>query len=439
MLSRLEMHASYPLEANLYTPRNAELFGKDAADLPGESNPLNFRLIDDEQQKEKDLINKLRQTNSVYSVKAFCGGGKERMLICRNDKIVIPKSLRKRVMTWYHEVLCHPGINRTEETIGQHLWWPNMRDEITHYVSRCPTCQKNKKRHKKYGHLPEKQAESEPWDVLCVDLIGPYTIKRKGQIALTVKCVTMIDPATGWFEIAQYNDKQSYTIANIVDTTWFSRYPLPSQVIFDRGTEFIGHDFQHMLSEVYNIKKKPITVRNPQANAIVERVHQVLGNILRTFELEDSDSDDPWMGILSATAFAIRSTYHTTLKATPGQLVFGRDMILNIKHIANWKAIKENKTKLIQKNNQRENSKRLPHTYHEGDEVLLERNQPNKLESPYEGPYRIETVNTNGTVRLKMGAVTDTVNIRRLQPFKSPDVTRGGECNMPSSRRKKGN
>ena len=53
-----------------------------------------------------------------------------------------------------------------------------------------------------YSQLPEKTAESDPWDVLCVDLIGPYTIKRKGHPALTVKCVTMIDPATGWFEIA---------------------------------------------------------------------------------------------------------------------------------------------------------------------------------------------------------------------------------------------
>jgi hypothetical protein len=67
-------------------------------------------------------------------------------------------------------------------------------------------------------------------------------------------------------------------------------------------------------------KAKPITVRNPQANAIVERVHQVIGNIIRTFELESNylDEDDPWKGILSATAFAVRSTFHTTLRNTPG-------------------------------------------------------------------------------------------------------------------------
>jgi len=98
-----------------------------------------------------------------------------------------------------------------------------------------------------------------------------------------------------------------------------------------------------MIKNDYGIKGKPITVRNPQANAIVERVHQVIGNIIRTFELESNylDEDDPWKGILSATAFAVRSTFHTSLQSTPGQLVFGRDMIFNIQHIANWELIKQ--------------------------------------------------------------------------------------------------
>ena len=60
--------------------------------------------------------------------------------------------------------------------------------------------------------------------------------------------------------------------------------------------------------------------------------------MIRTFELEENylDQDDPWKGVLGATAFAVQPTYHTTLKKTPGQLVFGRDMIYNIKHVANW-------------------------------------------------------------------------------------------------------
>jgi len=248
----------------------------------------------------------------------------------------------------------------------------------------------------------------------------------------------MIDPATGWFEVHQFNDKRSITVANIVEQQWFCRYPWPTQITFDRGSEFIGHDFQDMIKNDYGIKAKPITTRNPQANAIVERIHQVIANIVRTFELQDNylDEEEPWQGILAATAFAVRSTYHTTLQKTPGQLVFGRDMIFNLKHTANWEYIRLRKQKIINKNNDRENTKRVPHLYKEGDKVMLRTGTENKYERPYSGPHNILQVNTNGTVRLRMGAVTDTVNIRRLTPYIAPDTNHGGECNMPRTRRR---
>ena len=95
--------------------------------------------------------------------------------------------------------------------------------------------QLNKRNKKKYGHLPEKQAEAIPWDVLCVDLQGPYTICHKRKSTLTLWCVTMIDPATGWFEMAPFKNKQAITVANQVEQIWFTRYPWPTQIIYDRG------------------------------------------------------------------------------------------------------------------------------------------------------------------------------------------------------------
>jgi transposase InsO family protein len=86
----------------------------------------------------------------------------------------------------------------------------------------------------------------------------------------------MIDPATRWFEIQHYDDKQSITAANKIEQEWFSAYPWPTQVTFDRGSKFIGQDFQKMIKEDYGVKAKHITVRNPQANAIVDQVQQQL-------------------------------------------------------------------------------------------------------------------------------------------------------------------
>jgi hypothetical protein len=185
-------------------------------------------------------------------------------------------------------------------------------------------------------------------------------------------------------------------------------------VTYDRGSEFIGQDFQKMIRNDYGIKGKPITVSNPQANAIVEWVHQVIGNMVRTFELENNylDEDNPWKGILSATAFAVRSTFHTTLQNTPGQLVFGRDMIFNIQHTANWEYIKQQKQQIINKNNAQENAGRIEHGYNPGDLVLIRRGTENKYKAPYSGPFEILKVNDNGTVHLMVNLVEDSYNVR---------------------------
>ena len=130
------------------------------------------------------------------------------------------------------------------------------------------------------------------------------------------------------------------------------------------------------------------------------------------------DRSDPWSGILAAVAWAIRSTYHTTLKATPGQLVFGRDMVLNLSYEADWASIKAKKQALINKNNARENSSRIPKDYVVGDKVLLERIGSRKYERPYDGPFKITQVYTNGTVQIQKGAMSERINIRRIFPYK---------------------
>jgi hypothetical protein len=116
--------------------------------------------------------------------------------------------------------------------------------------------------------------------------------------------------------------------------------------------------------------------------------------------------------------------------------VFGRDMIFNIQHEANWEYIKQRKQQIINLNNKRENATRTEHTYKVQDKVLLRRGTENKYESPYQGPYEILKVNDNGTVRLMVKSVEDTYNIRRLIPYHSgTDQDHGGECNMRTSKR----
>ena len=74
--------------------------------------------------------------------------------------------------------------------------------------------------------------------------------------------------------------------------------------------EVISH-----LRDDYDVKCKPITARNPKTNAILERAHQTIGNIIHTFQLDkmELDMENPWEGILSAIIVVVQSTLHTML------------------------------------------------------------------------------------------------------------------------------
>ena len=131
---------------------------------------------------------------------------------------------------------------------------------------------------------------------------------------IPLHALTMIDPATSWFEIVEIPDKTSETIALLVDRIWSSQYPQPAYVSYDQGGEFTGNEF-HELIISYGMKSKPSTSRNPQSNGVIERVHQTVHNMLRTFDLQIQAFDpiELWQGYLSDVAYAIRSTYQTTL------------------------------------------------------------------------------------------------------------------------------
>ena len=127
-------------------------------------------------------------------------------------------------------------MDRTEAIIYQHYYCPGIINAFCTEVTNCDTCQRTKWSNKKYGKLPAKLAEKIPWNKICVYLIGTYSIRRKGKKEnLHLKSVTIIDPITGWFEVIQYNDKRAITIADLVETAWMSRYPIPIEITYDQG------------------------------------------------------------------------------------------------------------------------------------------------------------------------------------------------------------
>ena len=378
--------------------------------------PLSPKVIYRYQQMDKNILKNFKKPTTKYHIVEI----EDEKLIAQNGKVVVPEALQVRLIDQYHMLLNHPGMTRMEATIRHVFEFRGLREKVEQCCRTCHICQLTKKQKKKYGHLPPKEAEDAiPWKRVNIDVIGPYTTKTpKGE--RTLYALTMIDPATGWFEVAPLEEPNSYSTQKAFDSYWLARYPRPKYCGFDNGKHFMKY-FKDLI-ENYGLIHKSSTDYNPQSNGIIERVHQVLGNALRNFEIENRELDDqnPWDEFLSAAAFAIRSTHHTTLGASPAQLVFHRDMFLPVKYVADWAQIRLQRQKEINKSNKRENSSRIPHEYHKGDRVLL--TTPGilpKLKSPRTGPYNVVDVHDNGTVTIEKGHVRQRVNIRRILPYHS--------------------
>ena len=172
------------------------------------------------------------------------------------------------------------------------------------------------------------------------------------------------------------------------------------------------------------ITSKPTTVKNPQANAIVERLHKTMADVLRVMLHVNPPEDklavtNMMDNALATVVHASRCAVNHTMKTSPGAMVFNRDMMVNVPLISNLIAIGERRQQLVDENLRRTNAKRINHNYSVNDMVKFVEYNPNKLDSRTHGPYRIVRVFTNGTVRIQLSEhVQETVNIRKLFPYR---------------------
>jgi len=173
-----------------------------------------------------------------------------------------------------------------------------MRKQVTEYVRTCKECQTQKITGKSmYGKLPLVPAlrDKMPWEKVQVDCVGPWSVKVKqanGEITpYKIHLMSMIDLCTGFPEFHPLLNSSEKHAAEIFDRTWLCRYPRPRQVGHDNGTEFMGQEFQEMLSS-YDIESKPTTIKNPQAQGVIERIHLTLGDALRSTIFEEDFEGD---------------------------------------------------------------------------------------------------------------------------------------------------
>ncbi len=244
--------------------------------------PLTTEEIAEAQQVDTSLKHFFKR-NSVIDQELEIKLIENTTCVCKDGWLVIPKPLQVRAFKWYHHYLQHPGHTHLKEKMNAAMYWKGMRTTIWSLTKSCRSCQINKRQSRKYGHLPPKTVIIKPWECLCVDLIGPYTLTGNDNSQIDFMALTMIDPASSWFEIGELPvvermcrqtvnnkelliadeifDKTSECIAKLVNKTWLCRYPRCCYLIYDNGSEFKLH-FEY-LCESYGVTRKPTMVKNP--------------------------------------------------------------------------------------------------------------------------------------------------------------------------------
>jgi hypothetical protein len=164
-----------------------------------------------------------------------------------------------------------------------------------------------------------------PWEEVAIDLIGPWKVKVNGQ-QVEFNALTCIDTASNLVKLICIDNKTAKHIHDKFTQSWLCGYPRPVRCLYDKGGEFIGQNFQ-LLLEIFSIKDVCSTSKNPQSNAICERMHQTVTNVLRTLVHTSppqnmTQARDIIDDALATAMHTMQTTIATTLGSTPGALAF---------------------------------------------------------------------------------------------------------------------
>jgi hypothetical protein len=85
--------------------------------------------------------------------------------------------------------------------------------------------------------LPPKIEISTPWEALCVNLVGPYTLKGKDSLSIDFMALTMIDPMSSWFKVVELP-----TIMQLMTKKVDGKERTIKEEIFDKSSDQISVD-----------------------------------------------------------------------------------------------------------------------------------------------------------------------------------------------------
>jgi transposase InsO family protein len=308
---------------------------------------LDYATIADAQTRDALLQQKAQEQPQCYVPQLLAPATTVTCYIPKPNapwKIYLPAELLADATCWYHLALGHISSRHLLDTIQMHFYAPGLQQQVENITRRCNACQQHKNVGRPYGKRAAQEAALTLWSNLAVDTIGPWTL-QVGNQQVVFKALTIIDMVTNLVELVRLDNGSAAHAALQFENTWLAQYPRPDLVIHDQGKDFVGFHFQQMLQR-NGVSSRPTTVKNPQANAICERMHHTVGNTLRMLSTLNPPAGVDTANRLVEMAlancmFATRPTVHGTLQTTPGGITFHCDTILNLPLIADLQVLQE--------------------------------------------------------------------------------------------------
>ena len=124
------------------------------------------------------------------------------------------------------------------------------------------------------GHLKS----GAPWDLLCMDFLGPLPVTSRGNRFILV----MSDYFTKYVEVIPVADQPAETCANAVIEHFIARWGSPLQIHSDQGAAFESNLFNELCS-ILQVTKSRTSARNPRGNGQVERFNRTLIKMVKSY------------------------------------------------------------------------------------------------------------------------------------------------------------
>ena len=293
----------------------------------GRVDDLRVPPVKEGSRSRKNLMKEVMHDPTLESYRALALAGEQgfkwkggllyqaRMDDCEevSHVLVLPKSVRKRVMEMAHEGSGHLGARKVKALLRHRFVWPSMGVDIIAHTRSCVVCQRCAKAKSRRAPLMEREVLSEPFEVMAFDLVGPFPKAKNGyRFVLTAVCM-----GSKWPEAIPLKAQTARAVANgMLDI--FSRTGIPLQLLSDQGSQFLGSLVKHLCEDL-RIDQINTTPYHPECNGVVERMHGTLVPMLTKASQLGLD----WVEQLPFALFALRSAPNRDTRFSPYQLVYG--------------------------------------------------------------------------------------------------------------------